>query len=211
MIYHMTTKTLVKEFTKDHSPDEILDCDFISFSTRVQGCNVQLHYGQKIFFGLEAVDANAVNKDKLIASNIELCKKSLVDTTTNLKHCLNIVANAIADPKKTFVILYSPKEAKTLMPAYYMKAIEELLGYPIIDYKEDKHKDFTYKPKRCLKVIDYYIAKINLDTMSLDDFKKLPEKEKKRLLKMVKLYSKDMDEDMMDDTFEDKFWDLPFM
>lgn len=207
MIYHMSTKTLVKEFTKDHNPEEILDCEFIAFSNRVQGC-AKLVYSQRLFFGLESLDENDVNET--ITSNVILCKRSLKSSGTNLSTCANMVLNAITNPKKTFVILYSPKEEKTLMPKYYMVAIEELLGYPIIDYKNDKYKDFSYKPKRTLKAIDYYIADYKLRSLSLNDFKHCSNKMKKRLLKDVNLYEKSMDEDDMMEVFEDKFWDLPF-
>ena len=199
MIYYMSTKTLVKEFQKDHSPEEILDCEFISFSHRVVGANHSLEYSDRIFFGLDAYQ-----DDK----NIAMVKNHLKDQFDDMVLIINMIENCIIKPDKVFIILSSPKETRTRYPYFYAKSIEELFKYPIIDYKKDKYKDFYYDPTEVLNICSYYIANIKLELMDFNNFKKLSKKKMKSLFKDAGIYEKGMDKDEMIEIFEDH--NLPF-
>ena len=199
MIYYMSTKTLVKEFTKDHSPKEILDCEFISFSHRVNNCEYSLGYSDRIFFGLEE------NAD----ANIRLVKKHLLNQYDDMKLLMNMISNSVVKPKKIFIILSSPKEVKTRYPYFFAKAIEEIFNYPIIDYEKDRYKDFSYDPSLVVNIITYYSAKIYLDAIGSCDFEKLKTKDMKRLFKDVGIYEKGMDREEMIDVYDYRYG-LPF-
>lgn len=204
MIYYMSTKTLVKIFEKEHSPNEILDCVFISFSTRViPTTNTRtITYDNRIFFGLEA------NKDEF---NIDLVKNGIRNNARTCGVITQMLLEALVDKTKIFIILSSPAESKTRYPYFLAKAIEDLYKYPIIDYKNDRFKDFSYNPKEVLNRINHSRALIKLRSLTQDDFRKLPKKQKKMLFKTIGIYEKGMDVEEMIDIFEQRFgWGLPF-
>ena len=200
MIYYMSTKTLVKEFTKEHSPKQILDCDFISFSQRVSACPYQLSYSERIFFGLER------DKDDI---NIKLVKKHILNSFDDLELIIRMITNSVVEPNKLFVLLSSPKEVKTRYPYFFAKAIEDIFHYPIIDYKNDKHKDFYYDPTLVVNISAYYNAEVQLHLIGLDAFEKLKTKTMKKLFKAVGIYEKGMDREEMIDIYITKY-SLPF-
>lgn len=196
----MSTKTLVKEFTKEHSPKEILDCDFISFSHRVSTCPYQLTYSDRIFFGLET------GKDDV---NIKLVKKHILNSFDDLTLIIKMITNSVVEPNKLFIILSSPKELKTRYPYFFAKAIEDIFHYPIIDYKNDKHKDFYYNPTLVVNISAHYSAEVQLHSIDLDEFEKLKTKTMKKLFKAVGIYEKGMDREEMIDIYITKYA-LPF-
>lgn len=211
MIYYMSTKTLVTKFTKEHSPKEILDCRFYSFSNRLIPSKqmTSIPYSQKLFFGLCGV-ADSPEKSALTKSNIDLVVKHIMDDSESGLVLSDLVKNSLVDKDKIFIILSSKRETKTQFPFYLAKAIEEAFRYPVVNYNsKERFEDHYYDPKDVLKRVNYIQARALLNSFSYDDFKKKKKREMKELLSDAGYDVKGMDSEEMLDLFEDEYG-LPF-
>lgn len=216
MVYFMSTKTLVKEFEKDYGPDSILGCNLILFSNRIIPASKKspsyekiksINYNNEYFFGLvsdETID------DKM--RNTSLIHKMLWGPERRAIPIINnMIRDQIAFPDEIVIILTSEDEYKTKFIHYLAKAIEEIYEYPIINYKKDKHKDFTYKPnkvfKRMEKVRRHYYKLLLKDGEF--DYTHMKKDVKMKILSDVGLYEKGMSEDEMNECFMQQA-SLPF-
>lgn len=202
MIYFMDTKTLVKDFTKVQLPKDILDCTFVIFSSRIvpEHGMMRIRYSNRIFYLLE---------DDM-KYNIDIVKRELVDSTTDLNTLIKMMRETLAFPEKIFIILSTPKEMKTKFPVILGAAITEMFGYPVIDYKNHRYTEYKYNPKDCVDKLSYWTAHYNKLLIGenphlLHEMKK---KTKKNTLKKLGRYEKGMSNSEMNQILSED--GLPF-
>lgn len=211
MIYYMSTKTLVNDFNKNQTPEEILESDYISFSSRIIPYKQmkQIPFSMSCVFSLLPIDdSSLLEKNECIEKNIDIVRLQLIKNDRSLCVINNIITENLVFPKKIFIILSSPNEFNTKYPYYLGRAIYDLYKFPVIDYEKDRYKEYTYKPKEVLNRIDYYKAMIILNNLNDETIKKMTIKEKKKLLKNAHLWEKGMTEDDANDILEQ--YSLPF-
>lgn len=206
MIYYMSTKTLVKKFTKEHSPKEILDCDFYIFSNRIiSPSNVQsIPFSQRIFFGLSSVDGDS-DKLALTRSNIDLVVKHILHDPTTGIVLSDLVKKSLVEKDRIFIILSSEKETKTQFPFYLAKAIEEAFHYPVVNYNKERFEDHYYDPKDVLKRITFIQSRALLESLSYEEFVKKKKREKRELLSAAGFDVSGMDSEELEDLFEENY------
>lgn len=200
MICYLDTKTLVNEFTDELSPGEILDCEFVIVSTRINASktdkNVTMSplYSEKLIFALDSDDYK---------ENFDLIKSELLKSASKMSLIINMVTKSLIE-KKTIVMVCSKCEMKTGYLKLIADVIQDLFKYPVIDYKKDKEKEFVYTPTTVANRIKK-VEKIVTDNLLNDAdnrekaIKLMNKKEMKKKLKKMGLYSKSMDKyDMKD-------------
>ena len=186
MIYYMDTKTLVKDFTKVHTPKEILDCTFVIFSSRIcPNKNMKrISYSNRCFYLLE----------EDMGFNLRLVRKEITSSLNDMDVIIRMMREAIVFPDKIFIILSTPKEVKTKCPRILALVLEEMFGYPIIDYKNGKYLDYKYDPKECVDKLSFWSAYFNKQLIGQNPelLKDLDKKKKKKTLKILGRYEKGM-------------------
>lgn len=197
MIYFMDTETLTESFTKDHDWNEILETNFVLVSNRIhyQKTDNIIHsslYDEKIIFAMYGskedynIIRNSIEKsDKKIFELIGIISKSMI---------LN----------ERFILLTTKSEMNTGYLKTLSEIIEDMFEYPIIDYKKDRYKSFTYHPSRVGKNIKYYednvLKKILTTPIGREKaVEYMTKKEMKKILKKKGLYSKAMSKSDMKD------------
>lgn len=197
MIYFMDTETLTESFTKDHDWNEILETNFVLVSNRIQYRKTD-HimysslYDEKIIFAMYGskedynIIRNSIEKsDKKVFELIEIISKSMIFN-------------------ERFILLTTKSEMKTGYLKALSEIIEDMFEYPIIDYKKDRYKSFTYHPARVGKNIKYYEDNVLKEFLSTSIGREkaleyMTKKEMKKLLKKKGLYSKVMSKSDMKD------------
>lgn len=197
MIYFMDTETLTESFTKDHDWNEILETNFVLVSNRIQYRKTD-HimysslYDEKIIFAMYGskedynIIRNSIEKsDKKVFELIEIISKSMIFN-------------------ERFILLTTKSEMKTGYLKALSEIIEDMFEYPIIDYKKDRCKSFTYHPARVGKNIKYYEDNVLKEFLSTSIGREkaleyMTKKEMKKILKKKGLYSKVMSKSDMKD------------
>ena len=197
MIYFMDTETLTESFTKDHDWNEILETNFVLVSNRIQYRKTD-HimysslYDEKIIFAMYGskedynIIRNSIEKsDKKVFELIEMISKSMIFN-------------------ERFILLTTKSEMKTGYLKALSEIIEDMFEYPIIDYKKDRYKSFTYHPARVGKNIKYYEDNVLKEFLSTSIGREkaleyMTKKEMKKILKKKGLYSKVMSKSDMKD------------
>lgn len=197
MIYFMDTETLTESFTKDHDWNEILETNFVLVSNRIQYRKTD-HimysslYDEKIIFAMYGskedynIIRNSIEKsDKKVFELIEIISKSMIFN-------------------ERFILLTTKSEMKTGYLKALSEIIEDMFEYPIIDYKKDRYKSFTYHPARVGKNIKYYEDNVLKEFLSNSIGREkaleyMTKKEMKKILKKKGLYSKVMSKSDMKD------------
>lgn len=192
MIYTMSTKTLVKEFTPLFTPEEILGCTFIPFSNKIVSNKGCITFNQTVLFGLD--------NEVALEINTKIIEDGLVLNYSDLEMVIEIVRKSLAFPDDIFIILSTPKETRTQYPYYLAKTIEQMFCYPVIDFKTGRDKEYRYDMLEVVEKIEFWTAKYYKEAISSfpDNIKKFNKKKKKRILKILGLYSKGMTEEEMD-------------
>lgn len=141
MIYYMSTKTLVNNFTKEINPEVILGCTFVKYSTRISNTEKMktITYSERTVFGLKETTV-----EKHMVDNIRITKKFLLSDLTSMVTIINMVATSLANKNEIFVILSSKKEYDSGITMILAKTIEDMFKYPIINYKKEKDNSFSY-------------------------------------------------------------------
>ena len=103
-----------------------------------------------------------------------------------------------------FILLTTKSEMNTGYLKTLSEIIEDMFEYPIIDYKKDRYKSFTYHPSRVGKNIKYYednvLKKILTTPIGREKaVEYMTKKEMKKILKKKGLYSKVMSKSDMKD------------
>ena len=103
-----------------------------------------------------------------------------------------------------FILLTTKSEMKTGYLKALSEIIEDMFEYPIIDYKKDRYKSFTYHPARVGKNIKYYEDNVLKEFLSTSIGREkaleyMTKKEMKKILKKKGLYSKVMSKSDMKD------------
>lgn len=197
MIYFMDTETLTESFTKDHDWNEILETNFVLVSNRIhyQKTDHIIYsslYDERMIFAMygSKEDYNIIRysiekSDKKIFELIEIIGKSMI---------LN----------ERFILLTTKSEMNTGYLKTLSEIIEDMFEYPIIDYKKDRYKSFTYDPARVGKNIKKYEDNVLKGILSTSygrgmSLKYMTKKEMKKILKKKGLYSKVMSKSDMKD------------
>ena len=193
----MDTETLTESFTKDHDWNEILETNFVLVSNRIQYRKTD-HimysslYDEKIIFAMYGskedynIIRNSIEKsDKKVFELIEIISKSMIFN-------------------ERFILLTTKSEMKTGYLKALSEIIEDMFEYPIIDYKKDRYKSFTYQTARIRKNIKYYEDNVLKEFLSTSIGREkaleyMTKKEMKKILKKKGLYSKVMSKSDMKD------------
>ena len=206
MIYYLDTKTLMEEFTDEHSPSEILDCEFVIVSTRINARDKEENviksklYSEKLIFALDSDDHY---------ENFHMVKDEILKSPSKIYLIIKMVTYALIN-KKTIVLLCSKNEMKTGYLRLVAEVTEKLFEYPVIDYKKDREKTFYYDPvvvAKKIKKIENEVTKRLLKDQDNREraLKLMSKKDMKKELKKIGLYSKDMDKSDMKDMLKTFF------
>lgn len=187
----MSSKTLVKEFTKLFTPEEILGCTIIPFSNKIVHTGNNITFNQTVLFGLD----NEMSLD----ININIIREGLVLNYSDLGVIIDIVRRSLVFPDDIFIILSTPVETKTRYPYYLRKTIEDMFCYPIIDFKKGRHKEYRYDMAEVAERINYWTAKYYKEAITSfpDTIENFNKKQKKKILKTLGDYEKGMSEEEM--------------
>lgn len=207
MIYYLDTKTLVEDFTNDHKEREILDCKFVTVSSRiVTKKNPKIitteFYSERILFAMEPEDEEL---------NMNLMRDNLLKNSRNASLLIDMMTHS-AIGKETYLLLCSPNEIRTGYIKYLSKAISELFEYPVINYKKDKNKVFYYDPVVVAKNISRIEKKVTKDLLKNKYNRQklvsiMTKKEMIKKLKKMELYKKGMSKSEMIDMLNTFFVD----
>ena len=197
----MDTKTLVEDYTNDHTREEILNTEFVIVSTRIQAGKEENVfksglYSERVIFALDG----EYDRD------FEIVYDKIMKSTEMLGFIIKLMTFVLVE-KRTVVLLCSPCEMKTKYIELVSNVIETLFKYPVIDYKKDKYKTFHYDPvvvAKRIKKMSNYLADILLEDE--DNRKKavkmMSKKEMKKELKKLDMYHKDMSKSEMKDMLQ---------
>lgn len=194
MIYYMSTKTLVKEFTPMYTPEEILGCNFIKLSNKIiKTPSVKtIPFDNRAFYMLEDD----------VDYNLKVITDSIIDNPITLSILLQIIQDSLLYPNHVHIIVSSPNEIKTRYPEFFARAVSEMFQYPIIDFKKSKDMTFKYNEYDVYNNIYHYsnILLYNECGTNTSLIHKLSKKRKKDILKTMNLYEPGMDIDEINST-----------
>lgn len=182
----MSTKTLVEEYAKVFTPEQVLESTFALFSSRLppERNALKIGYYQNTIFCLK----------NNLQENIFYIEKDITSSAQSLSVICHLIRLSLAEPDSLSVILSSPREYKTKYPFYLAKTIEDMFEYPIIDFKKGRYENYRYKPKKTYKLLQYWSARSNW--LVFQDFpdrvRELSAEKRKNMAKVLGLYEKGM-------------------
>lgn len=206
MIWYMDTVDLMEKYAK-RDYDKVMNTNYILISSRIMTTKLRDNVlnATNLFVNSGMLKGVRFETDPDSFLSVEEFKSFLLKTPKSLALICSMVESAILDNEDT-ILVCSPNEMRCKYMEVIASTTEELFGYPICKYPEEKPFDI----EKVIKRVIYYSKKLNEvslyllpESEKLKKIRQMSKKELKMRLKKSGYYFKGMTkEEMVEEVFE---------
>ena len=206
MIWYADTVDLMEKYSK-RDYDKVMKTNYILISSRILTTKLRENVlnATNYFVSSGMLKGVRFETDPDSFMSVEEFKSFLLKNLKSLELLCSIIEATILDNEDT-ILLCSPNEMKCKYMEVIAATTEELFGYPICRYPEEKPFDLEKVLKRVIyydKKLDEAFLYVLPDTEKLKRIQKMNKKELKARLKKEGCYFKGMTkEEMIDEVFD---------
>ena len=206
MVWYMDTVDLMEKYVK-RDYDKVMKTNYILISSRILTTKSRENVlnATNLFVNSGMLKGVRFETDPDSFMSIEEFKSFLLKNPKSLALICDMIESAILDNEDT-ILVCSPNEMKCKYMEVIANTAEELFGYPICRYPEEKPFDL----EKVIKRVIYYDKKLEEvflyllpDSEKLKKIQQMTKKELKARLKKEGFYCKGMTKDeMIDEVFD---------